>query len=593
MRLTNTVLTAFVAAVAANAYAATTPASLANEAQKLQSAPAAAPKATSLKQQPLAQNNASATASFNLTGLRFTGEGLVQDLQTKLTNLTSGDVNQRVTLRALQDIADKVTLFLRAQGYPAAVAYIPAQSTTTGKVEIAVLLGRFDGVSVDNQSNTDEQVFKHYFSDSKVGSFLTTKGAEAGLSRLNRLYGLGFTGALIPSDKSGGTLLRLAAVDTEPRDYYLYADDYASESFGYGRVGAIAHFNNPGKVGDRVTVGANVTVSPLTNLARKEDNKFGYNLQANTAYERAFGLDSKATAAATVSGYKLGGVFAQANFTGYSLQGSLTGNTYLQQTANFKSAVEYSGTVRFHGDSSGPTNQVVSRSRVLEFATLGFNNEFVNGNFRLPFNVSATVGGRQELSQAKVDPYASAFWHRLNAEAAASYQVGQFQLYGSVTAQFSASKLDSSELFTVGGYNGVRAYEQSEANAESGVLGSVEARWLSTFLQPYGHQFDARVFFDAAVTKATSYTYDAPNNQKVTVNPEAQSLKAVGVGFDLRLKSRTTFKLDLGVKVADANYDNALKAYNDAVEAKKTNANVVVPQKPGRFRVWFQLAQSF
>lgn len=65
-----------------------------------------------------------------------------------------------MTFKDLQDGADTLSRYFRDRGYIAAHAYLPVQKIENGVVEYAVTVGRFDGITIQNNTKIHESVIK-------------------------------------------------------------------------------------------------------------------------------------------------------------------------------------------------------------------------------------------------------------------------------------------------------------------------------------------------------------------------------------------------------------------------------------------------
>ena len=75
---------------------------------------------------------------------RFSGhQGLIKE--SELQALVGNAVGKTLSFSELQAVADKVTAYLKDQGWFLARAYLPRQDVSTGSIEITIVQGKSDG----------------------------------------------------------------------------------------------------------------------------------------------------------------------------------------------------------------------------------------------------------------------------------------------------------------------------------------------------------------------------------------------------------------------------------------------------------------
>lgn len=98
--------------------------------------------------------------SFTVDSINFTSPDNID--KAACEDLVADYVGQELTLSQLQQAADKVTAYLRKQGYTVATAFIPPQQIANGAVEIRVLLGNLGQVTVNNKSGLTDVVISSF-----------------------------------------------------------------------------------------------------------------------------------------------------------------------------------------------------------------------------------------------------------------------------------------------------------------------------------------------------------------------------------------------------------------------------------------------
>src|SRR5690606_17985670 len=82
-----------------------------------------------------------------------------------------------------------------------------------------------------------------------------------------------------------------------------------------------------------------------------------------------------------------------------------------------------------------------------------------------------------------------------------------FTLFGRFSGQLTGDNLDSSESFSLGGANGVRAFPQGEGAGDRGWLTQVELRYTMGEFSPY-------MFYDAGKVTINAQTWDDSENHR-------------------------------------------------------------------------------
>ena len=92
----------------------------------------------------------SGSRKFYLQNFVFTSEDAIQ--QDVLAALVESYCGREVDFNELQQAVNKLTAYLRGQGYAVATAFLPQQEITDGIIEVKIVLGRLSYVQVNNTS---------------------------------------------------------------------------------------------------------------------------------------------------------------------------------------------------------------------------------------------------------------------------------------------------------------------------------------------------------------------------------------------------------------------------------------------------------
>lgn len=107
--------------------------------------------------QPATSQASEDNPSMLVKSLSFRGIECIatsQELEKQLPQLAGTEA----TLPQLKKAAAQITRYLRQQGYMVATAYIPPQDFSTGHVDIAVSVGHYDEVKLENHTDIPDAV---------------------------------------------------------------------------------------------------------------------------------------------------------------------------------------------------------------------------------------------------------------------------------------------------------------------------------------------------------------------------------------------------------------------------------------------------
>lgn len=212
-----------------------------------------------------------------------------------------------------QQAADKVTAYLRKQGYTVATAFIPPQQIANGAVEIRVLLGNLGQVTVNNKSGLKDAVISSFIDRLHGGAAIKTNELETVLNNLNDLPGIRAAGML----KAGASVGSRLGISYSQMDYTL--GDYFNLLDAVGKAKTFSIYGS----------------TPLTNTSSsKLDMVYGYDNRQLQDEMRLFGYNAKKSSNAVHTGIS-GNSRGSGSYTGYSALyywGQLTNEDFNSET---------------------------------------------------------------------------------------------------------------------------------------------------------------------------------------------------------------------------------------------------------------------
>jgi hemolysin activation/secretion protein len=401
-------------------------------------------------------------------GFKITGATAVPN--EELLELVDPWRTKFLTLADLKEAAEAITRLYRERGYPVARAYIPVQTLQDRIVEIAVLEGRLGSMQLKNSTTISDERLQARMGQVPQGAVIEGNAIERGLLLLQDTPGVGAVSAALQPGQAVGTSDLVLALDGAPLlTGSIDLDNAGNRYTGSKRLGASLNLNNPASLGDQLTARFQGTNESL--------------LYGRLAYRVPVG-DDGLTAGASLSSsrYKLGGAFEPLDANGTARAASLFVSYPFVRSRGFNlsgtlaverkaledrvDAVDESTRKSLHQltasvSASGPLGDGggYSAAALLSTGELKFKNEIA----RLTDELTARSRGnftKVAYSFSGVLPIG-----------------GSWSVLGLANGQLASKNLDSSEKFSLGGADGVRAYPQGEGTGDEGLLVTGELRY--------------------------------------------------------------------------------------------------------------------
>ncbi|AZE95476.1 Heme/hemopexin utilization protein B precursor [Pseudomonas orientalis] len=387
--------------------------------------------------------------------------GLLADLDGKALDLAG-----------LRGAAQRITDYYQAHGYVLARAFLPAQDIEHGVVRIEVVEGQFDRIEINNRSRALDAVLHQPLSSLKSGATVKDAELERSLLLLSDLPGVAVRGTLRPGTQRGSTDL---VVDAEPGAWIngtLEADNYGGQYTGEYRLGGSLNLNNPLRLGDELSLRA------LGSDQSQRYYRVGYRLPVGPWSTNVGMSYSQMT-------YRLGKDFEVLDAHGRATVRSVFGSQSLirSRVFNLNAQLQYDNK-RLQDDID--LFELNSPKRIgLWTAGLNGNSRDLwlgGGQSQWALSYSAgrlSIGNAGQLAQDRSTAGSAGQFARANFSAARLQRLtDHWHLYGQLNAQWASTNLDSSEKFSLGGPNGVRAYALGAGTGDQGWQASAEVRYL-------------------------------------------------------------------------------------------------------------------
>jgi len=390
-------------------------------------------------------------------------------LRRALPTLTAPYVGKARSYEDLVNATAAVTRFLQRElGYYLGYAYLPDQAPEGGIVRIAVLEGRLDQVILNwpDKMPVDRSVVEAYLARLKPGDILKVRDVERVVFLVNDLRGL--TARFeVKAGRTPGTASLVVTAQPEARaSARAEVDSFGSRYSGIWRASLYGNVASPFGRGDGLVVnalssftgGLQFLIGGYTLPVGADGLKVG----VSASYVR-YQLDKELLGgtdlngdAGTVTGYALYPVVRSRNL-----------NLFALASADYK---------RFNDRLFGANQEKTTTD--LQLSVSGdVRDDLLTGGV----NTYEAVGVHGQLEQPKgtlADNPASYSLVRLNASRLQNLLSNRLLLLVTVKSQYALQNLDPTEQFQLGGPDRVRAFGPGEGTGDTGLIGSIELRFL-------------------------------------------------------------------------------------------------------------------
>lgn len=487
--------------------------------------------------------------------------------ENELKALLADLLGKELTLAQLQQAALRISEHYRQRGYFAR-ALLPKQVVQDGVVEILVLESTLGGVDVTQpypKRAKPDMAKQMVLSQQKIGEPLKPEDVLHGLKLVNETPGYAVTATLQPGAKERETNLMISLEDTPLFNGMAMLDNQGVKATGAERFVGALNANNPSGWGDQVS---------LMGLL-SEGNNF-----VRGAYSVGLGYSGlRAGVNATTLNYRLIGGFSalkasgNANLYGVTLAYPLAKTNALNLYANAAADNK-----RFVNDASDANTS----DKTFRTLSLSLSGDYLDGLWGGGLNQFSLgmATGRADLAANATDLVTDQSTARTQGDyQKLSYSFARLQkltdrtgMFLSLSGQLASRNLDSSEKFTLGGPNGVRAYPLGEGSGDQGWLLVSELRYnLADNLQLFG-------FVDAG-SLTMHKTVWAGWNDATPDQPNFYTLSGAGLG--LNWTGKDNFMLRTTVAGRLGNNAGRDASGNDSDGTKQSS------------RLWVQLIKPF
>ena len=500
-------------------------------------------------------------------GFRVEGNAHISEAKLFADVLTLREApGKSLSLSELNAVAAEVTRYYRQNGYLVAVAYIRPQEVADGLVTISVLEGQLDRVRTEERAGYSAQTLRSFVEEALCGQSapdchgtpLETRRVERAVGLVADLPGVAdASGTLSPGREVGSSDYALNVTPGPAVSWRLGLDNYGNRYIGRERLSGYMRLDNLSGRGERIVANLYTTTRGMDGgtldaslpigydgwRGGVELSSFDYRLLAPFDVVDAHGRANVLTGYATYPLLRSNAdnIYLRGAYSAKQLSDSILGSVSDKRAGVFSLGVSGSGIDTFLG--GGFTAGALS---------------FFQGQMDYRFPLAA--GAKDGSGNYGKTTYSLSRDHTLAYPGATS----RLSLYAAVQGQKAGRNLDSSESFSLGGPDGVRAYPQGEALGDSGHVATLELRY--SFAIPLFGGSDATVGLFRDIGRATINENPVPGY----AGPAKRSLSGSGIALSLVKRDRFGVKLtwasrDSGSDPATAEPDSRSRFWLQAI----------------------------
>lgn len=445
-----------------------------------------------------------------LNAVRFDGNTVFSDAE--LSALVAGAVGQEHDLAGLEELAASISEHYRQAGYPFASALLAEQRLEGGVLVITLVEGRYGEVATTGEDEALNSGAQKFLAPLAPGAVIASAPLERATLILDDQPGVRIAPVVRPGQELGTGDLVVTVERDQRVTGDVSLDNHGGRYTGYYRARANMEINSPFMVGDQLALRALASDRELYlgslsyNAPLGGSGLRGQVGLARTSYSLAREFGSlEATGTADVYSAGLSFPLIRTQMTNLTLGGNY----------QFKA-------LRDNVGSTGTSNRRSSHTLPV---TLQFDHRDQIGGGGITFGAVSWTPGNLHLDSSlratdRTTARTHGAFHRANLDVARLQLLpAGFSLYGQFSGQIAGMNLDSSEGFSLGGPQGVRAYPVGEASGDEGWLARAELRYnLDAGLEslaPYA-------FVDAGGVRINANPWTADNNHR--------ALSGAGIG---------------------------------------------------------------
>lgn len=483
-----------------------------------------------------------ANPAFFVAKVKLTGFTL-PDKAGKLAAICKEYEGRSLQMAELQQLISRINKYARTCGYTVAQAIVPPQEVKQGELEITVYVAKYDDIEIiSNESDVADRVLAGYIHKNlQSGAYIMDKQLEMTMNNINDLPGVFARAILAPGSKPGTTKVKVQVLRRSVWNNYVFTDNAGGYYSGRYRYGFNTEINNPGHQGDKIILNGMLTNHDTKNYGARYEAPVGrggtrwgigwsqssYDLNTNSFYNSLgqsrgfsfYGLTpvyrDRMNRVTAIYGYDHRKIKDRLQLKAAGLAG-------IELTTEKMANVYHAG---ISGSKYLP-NRFSQYSLIYWYGNLSGGGKSIDGDY-----------------------------HKLTSDLLHVIYDGKTNYRVQLSGQIANRNLDGSEMFYLGGMNGVRAYGASEGSGDIGFTATAEVRRQTGI-----KGLEAAAFIDTGAVKSHNAAL-------------IEHLSGWGVGMRYNLDNSWHAQLD---------YARKINAQKDRVEPRDHSGHM-----------WFQLYKMF
>lgn len=213
--------------------------------------------------------------THTLMGIRLVGPSPLPD--EEFADLFGTYVGRPVTFSELQDLAYAIEEMHVSRGYPLVIAYFPEQEIEDGVIDLAVIVGRYGAIKIENRSRLRGHVAQRALQGILPGDPVYAPTLDDRVERLGSLPGVAAWSAFAVGQRAGETDLEIHIKDTK------VWDGSASVSATGSPFGETLSANLSATASNRFGLGEQLTGSISTDRRSTASGRVAFDLPVGAA----------------------------------------------------------------------------------------------------------------------------------------------------------------------------------------------------------------------------------------------------------------------------------------------------------------------
>lgn len=470
--------------------------------------------------QPADEKSAEAGPVILVNGFRITGATLVpvEELQDQIKSV----IGRELTFLELRAVAEGLIAYYAQKGY-LAKAIVPPQDVENGIILIEIIEGERGSLNINNSGKRAKNDRVKGFVDHRLseGQPMNLSALGEAVNLLNEQPGVEVKSTLKPGAESGRTDLIMTVADKPLATFNAALSNNGSRGTGEAQVITGVALQNPTGMFDQAallftkTEGSKFLMGDYSLAVGNSGLRMGVS-SSRMLYKVTQDSLSASEAHGTATTFGINTNYPIYRQTEYAL--TFTGNLDTKKLEDYTVA--------------GNTGD-----RRVNTATLGFSGkrqDNLGGGGETGFSLAYVRGHSDENNQAAIAT------DRASRDALGSFSkvkytlvrqqkmTGTLSLEANMRGQFAFDNLDSSERFSLGGSDGVRAYPTGEGGGDDGWLVSLN------LVQQFSGTLQGTLFLDAGGLRVNHNTWAGWDAGNPSLD-NRYTLKGVGVSMDWKL----------------------------------------------------------